>query len=149
MNGILEADFFFAAHFLPACLSTLIRFGLLSLSLRILRAPFFRMVQQVLNMTIQQNLNVGKAFGSDENVCLDADFEMSAVGQNFPQFASKIENVTVNVGRTAILECHVNHLGKYKVSGPIQPWQPCWFGPKASRTSKISFSSRLFIRWAG
>ena len=33
-----------------------------------------------------------------------------------PHFAGKIENVTVNVGREATLECPVNHLGRYKVS---------------------------------
>ena len=33
-----------------------------------------------------------------------------------PHFTSKIENVTVNVGREAILECHVNNLGRYKVN---------------------------------
>ena len=33
-----------------------------------------------------------------------------------PTFAGPIENVTVNVGREATLECLVNHLGKYKVS---------------------------------
>ena len=32
-----------------------------------------------------------------------------------PSFAGLIENVTVNVGREATLECLVNHLGKYKV----------------------------------
>lgn len=32
-----------------------------------------------------------------------------------PHFAGKIENVTVNVGREAVLECPVNHLGRYKV----------------------------------
>ena len=30
-------------------------------------------------------------------------------------FAGPIENITVNVGREAVLECPVNHLGKYKV----------------------------------
>jgi hypothetical protein len=33
-----------------------------------------------------------------------------------PHFAGKIENVTVHVGREAILECPVNHLGRYKVT---------------------------------
>ena len=32
-----------------------------------------------------------------------------------PSFAVPITNITVNVGREAILECRVNHLGKYKV----------------------------------
>ena len=32
-----------------------------------------------------------------------------------PTFAGPIENVTVNVGREATLECLVNHLDKYKV----------------------------------
>jgi len=32
-----------------------------------------------------------------------------------PHFAGKIQNVTVNVGREAVLECPVNHLGRYKV----------------------------------
>ena len=32
-----------------------------------------------------------------------------------PSFAGPIENITVNVGREAVLECQVNHLGKYKV----------------------------------
>jgi len=32
-----------------------------------------------------------------------------------PMFAGPINNVTVNVGREAVLECHVNNLGQYKV----------------------------------
>jgi hypothetical protein len=32
-----------------------------------------------------------------------------------PAFASRIKNVTVNVGREAVLECPVDNLGKYKV----------------------------------
>ena len=32
-----------------------------------------------------------------------------------PMFAGPINNVTVNVGREAVLECHVNSLGQYKV----------------------------------
>ena len=32
-----------------------------------------------------------------------------------PDFAGRIHNVTVNVGREAVLECPVNHLGHYKV----------------------------------
>eukprot|EP00093_Oithona_nana_P010321 10321.XXX_106056_119614_1 [CDS] Oithona nana genome sequencing. len=32
-----------------------------------------------------------------------------------PHFAGRIHNVTVNVGREAVLECPVNHLGHYKV----------------------------------
>ena len=32
-----------------------------------------------------------------------------------PTFGGPIENVTVNVGREATLECLVNHLDKYKV----------------------------------
>ena len=32
-----------------------------------------------------------------------------------PTFAGPIQNVTVNVGREATLECLVNHLDKYKV----------------------------------
>ena len=39
----------------------------------------------------------------------------SAVGQPKPDFAARIQNITVNVGREAILECHVTHLGRYKV----------------------------------
>ena len=35
-----------------------------------------------------------------------------------PTFAGPIENVTVNVGREATLECLVNHLDKYKVNVP-------------------------------
>ncbi len=38
-----------------------------------------------------------------------------AVGQHRPEFAARIQNITVNVGREAVLECHVNHLGRYKV----------------------------------
>ncbi len=38
-----------------------------------------------------------------------------AVGSLRPDFASRIANVTVNVGREAVLECRVNHLGRYKV----------------------------------
>ena len=33
-----------------------------------------------------------------------------------PTFAGPIQNVTVNVGREATLECLVNHLEKYKVT---------------------------------
>ena len=32
-----------------------------------------------------------------------------------PMFAGPIKNVTVNVGREAVLECHVNNLRGYKV----------------------------------
>jgi len=32
-----------------------------------------------------------------------------------PSFAGPIQNVTVNVGREAVLECPVNFLGQYKV----------------------------------
>ena len=38
-----------------------------------------------------------------------------AINEPRPHFAGKIENVTVNVGREAVLECPVNHLGRYKV----------------------------------
>ena len=33
-----------------------------------------------------------------------------------PMFAGPIQNVTVNVGREAVLECHVNNLRAYKVT---------------------------------
>ena len=33
-----------------------------------------------------------------------------------PMFAGPIKNVTVNVGREAVLECQVNSLGQYKVA---------------------------------
>ena len=33
-----------------------------------------------------------------------------------PMFAGPIHNVTVNVGREAVLECHVNNLRAYKVT---------------------------------
>ncbi|XP_059081842.1 lachesin-like [Tigriopus californicus] len=39
----------------------------------------------------------------------------SAYSPSRPEFAGRIKNITVNVGREAILECHVNHLGRYKV----------------------------------
>ena len=38
-----------------------------------------------------------------------------AVGASSPEFSSRIENITVNVGREAVLECRVSHLGRYKV----------------------------------
>ena len=37
-----------------------------------------------------------------------------------PMFAGPIQNVTVNVGREAVLECHVNNLRAYKVK-PVFP----------------------------
>ena len=36
-------------------------------------------------------------------------------GGTDPMFAGPINNVTVNVGREAVLECHVNNLRGYKV----------------------------------
>ena len=39
----------------------------------------------------------------------------SALGHKNPEFDRRIKNVTVNVGREAVLECRVNHLGRYKV----------------------------------
>ena len=33
-----------------------------------------------------------------------------------PHFAGKIENVTINVGGEATLECPINHLGQHKVN---------------------------------
>ena len=39
-----------------------------------------------------------------------------ALNEPRPRFSRGIENVTVNVGREATLECPVNHLGRYKVS---------------------------------
>ena len=39
-----------------------------------------------------------------------------------PSFAGGIQNVTVNVGRDATLECPVNHLGRYKVSTNLKKW---------------------------
>ncbi len=39
-----------------------------------------------------------------------------AVGQLRPAFSSRIRNITVNVGREAVLACHVNNLGRYKVT---------------------------------
>jgi hypothetical protein len=36
-----------------------------------------------------------------------------------PSFAGPIQNVTVNVGREAVLECPVNFLGQYKVHSLI------------------------------
>ena len=38
-----------------------------------------------------------------------------------PMFAGPINNVTVNVGREAVLECHVNNLGQYKVWRALVP----------------------------
>ena len=37
----------------------------------------------------------------------------SSVGR--PTFAGRIQNVTVNVGKEAVLACPVNNIGKYKV----------------------------------
>ena len=37
------------------------------------------------------------------------------VSRSDPMFAGPINNVTVNVGREAVLECHVNNLRQYKV----------------------------------
>ena len=56
-------------------------------------------------------------------VCLETSFlllpaneiPLLPLGSSRPSFDSAIENITVNVGREAVLECHVNHLGKYKV----------------------------------
>ena len=42
-----------------------------------------------------------------------------------PMFAGPIQNVTVNVGREAVLECHVNNLRAYKV-------KPVWPAPGGS-----------------
>ena len=39
-----------------------------------------------------------------------------------PSFAGRIQNVTVNIGRDATLECPVNHLGRYKVSTNLKKW---------------------------
>ena len=49
-------------------------------------------------------------------------------------FAGPINNVTVNVGREAVLECHVDSLGQYKVL-------------HCSRDS--SEITKTSVRWAG
>ena len=42
-----------------------------------------------------------------------------------PEFTDEVENRTVVAGREAILSCHVQHLGSYKVSEARR--QPvCW-----------------------
>ena len=52
------------------------------------------------------------SFSDQRNSVFQASF-----GSNEPKphFAGKIQNVTVHVGREAVLECPVNHLGHYKV----------------------------------
>ena len=37
-----------------------------------------------------------------------------------PVFAGPIQNVTVNLGREAVLECHVKNLKQYKVAHKFQ-----------------------------
>jgi hypothetical protein len=46
---------------------------------------------------------------------LDNSVYHTHVPERTPTFAGPIHNVTVNVGREAVLECPVNHLGQYKV----------------------------------
>ena len=38
-----------------------------------------------------------------------------------PEFTDEVENRTVVAGREAILSCHVQHLGSYKVSDSVRP----------------------------
>ena len=52
-----------------------------------------------------------------------------------PMFAGPINNVTVNVGREAVLECHVNNLRGYKVR---------YRGGSLPSKSSISFIHFLF-----
>ena len=44
-----------------------------------------------------------------------SDLGGAGAGGTDPMFAGPINNVTVNVGREAVLECHVNNLRGYKV----------------------------------
>ena len=44
-----------------------------------------------------------------------APSDLGGAGGTDPMFAGPINNVTVNVGREAVLECHVNNLRGYKV----------------------------------
>ena len=54
-------------------------------------------------------------------------------------FAGPIENVTVNVGREAVLECHVNNLRLYKVLATGWQFAFC----------KMQIAEKLLCRWAG
>ena len=66
-----------------------------------------------------------------------------------PHFAGRIHNVTVNVGREAVLECPVNHLGHYKVCLRQVHWSrssllslfPGWL-VKSQRPNHISSTSQ-------
>ena len=39
-----------------------------------------------------------------------------------PEFTDEVDNRTVVAGREAILSCHVQHLGSYKVSITFVTW---------------------------
>jgi hypothetical protein len=53
-----------------------------------------------------------KNFFSD----LDNSIYLTHSQEVIPSFSGPIQNVTVNVGREAVLECPVNSLGQYKVT---------------------------------
>ena len=55
--------------------------------------------------------NISMFFISD----LDNSIYHTHVAETIPSFSGPIQNVTVNVGREAVLECPVNQLGQYKV----------------------------------
>ena len=50
---------------------------------------------------------------SDNGISVFGGGSSSSMGR--PTFAGRIQNVTVNVGKEAVLACPVNDIGKYKV----------------------------------
>ena len=50
---------------------------------------------------------------SDNGISVFGGASSSSMGR--PTFAGRIQNVTVNVGKEAVLACPVNNIGKYKV----------------------------------
>ena len=83
---------------------------------------------------------------SDNGISVFGGASSSSMGR--PTFAGRIQNVTVNVGKEAVLACPVNHIGKYKVRGKLAQSAKKFTKPAAtSALNRIFLVSQL--RWGG
>lgn len=74
----------------------------------------------IFSSTIYYTVNATESFGHSLTILFRCLFFIFSEVQ-FPRFAEPIPNVTVTIGRDALLACVVDNLRNYKVSTYIRP----------------------------